>query len=322
MKEFIININDSGQRIEKFLTKAVKNLPKSMLYKSIRTKKIKLNGKRCEISTILKEKDILTLYLNDDFFTDEFDYRFLKANTDINIVYEDENIIIINKEKGIVVYDDNDVNVNTLINKMKKYLYEKGEYNIEKENSFSPAICNRLDRNTCGLIIGAKNAQALRLINEKIRKREISKKYLCLTIKNPPNIEDTLTAYIYKDSETNKVNISEKMQEKYSEIITKFKLLKTVDDLSLVEVELITGKTHQIRAHLSFEGFPILGDTKYGNYNTNDRYKVYHQALCAYKIEFKFQDENFLSYLNKREFSISDIWFLNIDKIKERRFGI
>lgn len=311
MKEFIINRNDSGQRLDKFLTKAVKKLPKSLMYKYIRLKRIKLNGKRCEISTRLNEGDVLQLYINDEFFDSDGSVpEFMLAPPNIDIVYEDENILLCNKRCGLVVHDDDKGTVDTLINRIRHYLFDKGEYCPESESSFAPALCNRIDRNTSGIVICAKNAESLRILNQKIKDRELTKKYLCVTVGVPEPEEATLTAYLEKNEANNTVRISGVKTADNKTIITKYKVLKTNGELALVDVDLITGRTHQIRAHMAYIGCPLLGDGKYGDNRTNRSYNVKTQALCSYHIEFDFRtDAGMLDYLDKKAFEIEDIWF-------------
>lgn len=311
MREFIINNNDSNQRLDKFLSKAVKKLPKSLLYKYIRLKRIKVNGKRCEISTRLSCGDVVSLYINDEFFEDSTQKPdFMFASTDIDIVYEDENIMLLNKKCGLVVHEDNDGSVDTLINRVLHYLYEKKEYNPDEELSFTPSLCNRIDRNTSGIVICAKNAESLRILNQKIKDRELSKKYLCITVGVPKKSKDRLTAYLEKNEKTNTVKISDKKTSSNKTIITEYRVLKTNGELSLVEVNLITGRTHQIRAHMAYIGCPLLGDGKYGTNRVNSSYNIKTQALCAYSLTFDFKtDAGILSYLDGRKFEISDVWF-------------
>ncbi|MDE6591471.1 MAG: RluA family pseudouridine synthase [Oscillospiraceae bacterium] len=311
MKRYIINSNDAGQRVDKFISKAAPMLPQSALYKGIRTKNIKVNRKRCEISMRLREGDILEIYLPDDFFGEEStEYEFMRVTGNIDVVYEDENILLIDKKCGLVVHEDDRGEADTLINRMLRYLYDKGEYDPTSENSFVPALCNRLDRNTGGIVIAAKSAEALRILNRKIRDREIDKRYLCIAVGVPPKKEDTLTHYLFKDSKTNMVTVSDKKTAANKTIVTRYRVLKTNGRLSLLEIELLTGRTHQIRAHMAYIGCPLLGDGKYGSNRVNREYGVKTQALYSYRLRFDFKGDNgILDYLDGREFAVEDVWF-------------
>lgn len=310
MKEFIIEKNDAGQRLDKFIKKAVPDLPQNLMYKYIRLKRIKLNGKRCEISSRLNVGDKLEMYINDEFFSSEKVQDFTSAPAQIDIVYEDENILLVNKKCGLVVHEDDDNTLDTLINRITHYLYDKGEYDPEREQSFAPALCNRLDRNTEGIVICAKNAESLRLLNDIIKEREITKKYLCITLGTPKPKEATITAYLEKDESKKQVYISDKKTPANKTIVTKYKVLETKGELSLCEIELITGRTHQIRAHMAYIGHPLLGDGKYGRNDDNRRYGVKYQALCAYHLSFDFKsDKGILNYLNGKSFSVAVPWF-------------
>lgn len=313
MREYKINKNDCDQRIDKFLQKAVPKLPKSLLYKYIRLKRIKLNGKRCQIADFLNENDVLSLYINDEFFENKiseknFQNEFLKITAKPQAVYEDENILIVYKPDGMDVHRGSEMTKDTLIDIIKAYLYRKGEYNPAEENSFSPAVCNRIDRNTTGLVIAAKNAHALREINEYIRERKIYKKYLCVCVGKFPHSQSTETAY-HKKGQHNLVNIRKDMSEGYKKIVTEYKVKEDRGGLSLVEINLITGRTHQIRAHLAFLGTPILGDGKYGNVAINKRRGIFHQQLSAYSLEFNIGKESALSYLDGKVFTSPKIPF-------------
>ncbi len=310
MKEFIINRNDSGQRLDKFVLKAVPRLPQSMMYKAIRNKRIKINGKRAEISSRLCEGDTVQMYLNDEFFDSVRETEFMSVSSVLNIIYEDENIMLLDKKNGMVVHEDDDNTADTLINRVKRYLYDKGEYDPNAENSFAPALCNRLDRNTGGIVIAAKNAESLRILNQKIRDREIEKYYLCITAGVPSKRADTVTAYLEKDSASNTVKVTDRKSSTNKTIVTSYRVIRDNGSLALVEIKLGTGRTHQIRAHMAHIGCPLLGDGKYGINRINREYKVKTQALYSYRLKFAFSSESgCLEYLNGKEFRADKVWF-------------
>ena len=315
MQILTIKKNDAGQRLDKFLSKAVKGLPTSLMYKYIRTKKIKVNRRRCEQKYILQEGDEIQLFIRDEFFdSPEKDSGALsRIVPKLDIAYEDDNIILCNKRPGVLVHEDDDGRDNTLIMHIKAYLYQKGEYDPADEQSFAPALCNRIDRNTGGIVIAAKNAEALRTMNEKIKNDEISKFYLCAVHGRLPRKSDTLTAYLKKNSATNTVAISDKERDGYKNIITKYKVISECKDTSLLEIELVTGRTHQIRAYMAHVGHSLLGDGKYG-VNREDKADGYkYQALYSYRLVFSFKDESgALGYLSGKQVAIApeDIWFL------------
>lgn len=294
MRKVEINKNDAGQRVDKFLTKYFKNLPQGMIYKWLRKKKIRLNGAHPKKETFLKDGDILELYINDEFFHDRKeipDYLYLEQ--DIDIVYEDENIIICDKPSGLCAHDGKD----SLINRILSYLFKKGEYNPLEENTFSPALCHRIDRNTSGIVIAAKNANALRFFNEKIRKREIRKFYYLKTDCPPPASSGIIKGYIKKDSAKNKVIFSEKETFGGQLAVTAYR----VTNDGGIEAELLTGRTHQIRASFGYIGCPIQGDVKYGaRKNGRDDY----QLLRAKKVIFDFDDNGDFGYLSGKCFEV------------------
>lgn len=311
MKTVIINENDAGQRLDKFLGKYFKNMPKSLIYKGIRKKRIKVNGKKSEINYSLKSGDKLELYINDEFFeVPDERVSFMKITApSLKIVYEDENIILMDKSPGVIVHEDENEKVNTLLNHMKAYLYQKGEYNPDDENSFVPALCNRIDRNTGGIVIGAKNAAALRVLNEKIKSREIKKFYLCLVCGKLNKKQDILKGYLVKNTSQNRVYIHNSPVPNGKTILTKYRVIKENRLTSLVEVELLTGRTHQIRAHFASIGHPLAGDGKYGKNEVNKELGMKIQALYSYKLRFDFSDENILSYLNGKNFEVESVPF-------------
>ncbi len=319
MRTITINKNDSNQRLDKFILKRFKTMPKSLMHKYIRTKYIKLNGKKTTPEVFLNEGDVLTLYIKDEFFEEtKKEYEFMKASKKLDIVYEDDNLMLLNKKPGVIVHQDKNYDTDCMVNRVQRYLFEKGEYNPEADKAFSPALVNRIDRNTGGIIIAAKNAMALRVLNEKVRTREIRKFYLCIVKGCPKKKCDTLKDYLTKDENKNTVRVSKNETKNSKEIITKYSVISydKERDLSLIEVELLTGRTHQIRAHMAHIGHPLLGDEKYGDKALNRRYHQNHQLLCSYKLVFDFKtsaDE--LNYLNEKDFSLNEIWFVNDNKI-------
>lgn len=299
MKEFTIMSNDSGQRVDKFLMKAMPDLPKSMMYRLIRKKDIKINGKRCEISAKLCEGDVVRVYVKDDVSAvKKHDMSFLKAATELDIIYEDDNIIITYKPIGLDSHGNGENAEDTLINRIKLYLFDRKEYLPEEESTFAPALCSRLDRNTSGIVTAAKTAAALREMNDGIKNGYVRKIYQCITVGKPPKAEDILTAYHYRQEGRNIVRVSDKPLDGYKEIKTGYTVLEHTNNMSLLEIKLFTGRTHQIRAHLAHIGCPILGDGKYGNIAANKRHNLFRQALCAYRLEFDFPDGSPLAYLN------------------------
>lgn len=311
MKSFTIGQNDAGQRLDKFISKAMPSLPKSLMYKYIRLKRIKVDGKRAEISTRLSLGSVVDAYINDEFFAPaEKKLDFMSASKNLDIVYEDDNIILADKKQGLLVHPDENEYSDTLIARIQRYLYEKGEYDPDAENSFKPALANRIDRNTGGIVIAAKNAEALRILCDKIKYREIDKFYLAVVHGIPREKEAVLDGFLVKNEDKNQVFIKQKKTAEAKTIKTHYRVLKTKGDLSLLEVELLTGRTHQIRAHLSSIGHPLLGDGKYGKTAKDRKEGFKHQALYSYKLRFNFQtDAGILNYLNGKTFSVKKVWF-------------
>ena len=310
-KSFIIKENEANQRLDKFITKSLPNLPKALMYKYIRTKRIKINNKRAEISTRLRVGDVVDMNINDEFFEkSETRYDFMGASKSLSIVYEDENIMLLNKKAGLLSHPDDNEYIDTLITRVKRYLYEKGEYHPDEETSFTPALVNRIDRNTAGIVIAAKTAAALRILNQKMKDRELHKYYLCVVHGELEKKSGTLTGYLIKDEKKNKVTVYNSMREGAKTIKTRYNVLKANNGLSLVEIELLTGRTHQIRAHFASIGHPLLGDGKYGTNALNKKSGYKKQCLCSYKLAFDFTtDAEELNYLNGKSFEIEDVWF-------------
>ena len=311
MKEFIITKNDSSLRLDKFIAKNCPTLPSSLMFKYIRTKRIKINNKRAEISTRLKEGDIVSAYINDEFFVQlKPAYDFLSAPNKLDIVYEDENILLADKKQGLLVHPDKSEYTNTLIGRIQHYLYQKGEYDPENQNSFRPALANRIDRNTGGIVIAAKNAESLRILCEKIKYREIEKHYLAVVHGTPKKKSALLEGFLEKNEDKNRVYMSKNRISDISKTVkTKYTVLQSKNGLSLLEIELLTGRTHQIRAHMASIGHPLLGEGKYSKSN-DKKIGFDKQALYSYGLKFNFKtDAGILNYLNEKRFTVDKVWF-------------
>lgn len=313
MKELTIGRNDAGQRLDRFLAKAVPLLPASLAQKYIRLKRIKCNNARAQRDTRLQEGDVLQLYINDEFFDkpSEANAYLTVTAPKLNIVYEDENILLVDKKPGQAVHPHDGAEYGrTLIDHIQAYLYAKREWRPREENAFTPALCNRIDRNTGGIVIAAKTAEALRILNQKIKDREIDKRYLCIVHGTPKPTAGTLEGYLFKDAVKNRVYVTKTPQKGAKTCATKYQVLQSRNGLSLVECELITGRTHQIRAQMAAAGWPLLGDGKYGKLDKQYDRKI--QALYSYKLTFQFTtDAGGLAYLNGKTFQVSDVSFVS-----------
>ena len=313
MKELTVTKNDANQRLDRFVGKAVPLLPDSLLQKYIRLKRIKVNGKGASREDKVMAGDILQLYINDEFFeTPSEENAFLKVSAPrLTIVYEDENILLVDKKPGVLCHSAGDWTYDTLIANIQAYVCQKGEWKPREENSFAPALCNRIDRNTGGIVIAAKNAEALRIMNEKIRDREIDKYYLCAVYGKPKPKDGVLRDWIFKDASKNQVFVKKQSCPGAKEAITEYRTLQTKDGLSLVECRLLTGRTHQIRAQMAEKGNPLLGDGKYGLERKNREYGEKAQALYSYRLKFAFKtDAGALNYLTGKTFSVESIDFV------------
>ena len=312
MKEFQIGPNDAGQRLDRFLAKAVPLLPASLAQKYIRIKRIKRNGGRVERDTRLEAGDVLQLYINDEFFDKprEDNAYLTVAVPKLNIVYEDEHILLVDKRPGLAVHPHDGAEYGrTLIDHIQSYLYQKKEWRPREENAFTPALCNRIDRNTGGIVIAAKTAEALRVLNQKIKDREMDKRYLAIVEGTPKPREGSLKGYLFKDAKKNRVFVTDTPQTGAKSCQTNYKVLSSNNGLSLVECELITGRTHQIRAQFAHAGHPLLGDGKYGK--LDKRFDRDYQALYSYKLTFDFTtDAGSLAYLNGRSFQVDKVDFV------------
>lgn len=306
--------NENDQRIDRFLKKYLANASQGTIYKLLRKKRIKLNNKRANPEDMILQGDSIQFYLSDETL-DSFipEVEIVKCSANINIIYEDENIILINKPKGVLSHSVNKEYGDNIVDSMVSYLISKGDYKPRIEKTFTPAICNRLDRNTSGIIIGAKNYTALKDINEAIKSRKIKKFYKCMVVGRVDN-DILLSGYLLKDEEKNKVKIYNEKMEGTKEIHTYIKTLDKTNDYSILEIDLITGRTHQIRAHLSSIGHPIVGDIKYGDVKVNQyfkqKYRLESQFLHAHKICFNGLTS--LNYLNGKEFVAKSPSIFNI----------
>lgn len=312
MREFTIGKNDAGQRLDRFVAKNLPLLPPALLQKYIRLKRIKVNGKGSKRDVRLETGDILQLYINDEFFDkpNEENLFLTVFKPQLNIVYEDDNLLLVDKRPGLSVHADETEKVNTLINHIQAYLYQKREWNPKWENAFAPALCNRIDRNTGGIVIAAKNAEALRIINEKIRAHELEKSYLCITVGRPKRPEGKIEGFLLKDEAKKEVRFFHKPVPGGKTAVTLYKTLESRNGLSLVECRLLTGRTHQIRVSMAEIGCPLLGDGKYGKGNVNRRYHETRQALYSYKLRFDFPtDASTLNYLKGKEFTVENVPF-------------
>jgi len=308
MREFTIGKNDAGQRLDRWLGKALPLLPAPLAQKYIRLKRVKVNGKGANRDYRLCQGDLLQLYINDEFFdAPAEDNAFLSVfRPMLDVVYEDENIIVCNKRPGLLCHPDQGEYVATLITHIQAYLYQKKEWSPRWENAFTPALCNRIDRNTGGLVIAAKTAEALRVMNQKIKDRELEKYYLCVVSGVLSPQSGLLEDYLWKDEDKKQVFLRDRPVPGGKTARTEYCTLAVKDGLSLVECHLLTGRTHQIRAQMAHAGHPLLGDGKYGDGRLNRRYGRTFQALWAYRLEFSFTtDAGCLSYLRGKTFEVS-----------------
>ena len=307
MRAFTIGKNDAGQRLDRFLAKAIPLLPASLAQKYVRIKRVKVNGRRAVRDQRLNEGDLVACYINDEFFgaPDENNVYLTIASPKVNVVYEDENIILLDKPAGQLCHAGDGGTGVTLIDHLLAYLYQKREWRPREENAFTPALCNRIDRNTSGLVIAAKNAEALRILNDKIKDREIAKYYLCVCLGRPNPPKGRIECVLRKDERENKMRVYHRAVPDGRSAVTLYDTLLTRDNLSLVEVELLTGRTHQIRASFADIGHPLLGDGKYGSGAENRKRGETAQLLCSYRLRFDFPtDAGILEYLKGREFAV------------------
>lgn len=314
MREYTIGKNDAGQRLDRWLGKTLPLLPAPLAQKYIRLKRVKVGGKGSQRDYRLREGDLLQLYINDEFFDrPREDNAFLSVfKPQLDIVYEDCDLIICNKRPGLLCHPDAGEYVNTLITHIQAYLYQKKEWDPRAEHAFTPALCHRIDRNTGGLVVAAKTAEALRVMNQKIKDREVEKYYLCVVSGVLSPKAGLLEDYLWKDEDKKQVYLRDRPVPGGKTAQTEYRTLAVRDGLSLVECHLLTGRTHQIRAQMAHAGHPLLGDGKYGDGRLNRRYGRTFQALWAYRLEFAFTtDAGPLERLNGRSWTVNDVDFVS-----------
>lgn len=304
MKIVEIEACNANQRLDKFLFKYFNKAGKSFIYKMLRKKRIKYNGAKAEGNEILKQGDCLQMYLSSETMNSFMEAKALKkTEIKFSVIYEDENIIICEKPAGVIVQGDNENNGKSLNDQLLYYLYQRGEYNPVKESVFTPSICNRLDRNTSGIVLFGKNFAAVQNLNEILKNNGVIKFYLTV-VKGKIDKAGVFKGWHVK-RDGNKAEIYDEFREGSKEIITEYCPLKYSKGYTLLEVKLVTGRTHQIRAGFEHSGYYIVGDRKYGDLETNkffkEKYGLESQFLHAYKVIFK-QNSGVLNYLDGRKF--------------------
>lgn len=303
MRQLIIHKNDENQRLDKYLKKYLKEAPGSFIYKMLRKKNIVLNGKKADGTEKLCAGDEIKLFFAEDTlqkFTGESavrDVLVFPTMKNLDILFEDENLLILNKPTGELSQkaEAKDVSMNEYA---LGYLHQTGAITEESLKVFKPSVCNRLDRNTSGILIVAKTYQGAREFGEALQKRTVRKFYRCI-VKGEVKKSETIDGYLWKDEKTNKVQIFKEKREGAAEIHTAYRPIKSDNGLTLLEVHLITGRTHQIRAHLSSIGHSILGDPKYGDKKLSEKYKVKYQLLHASRLELDGFTGDFAKYNGK-----------------------
>ncbi len=305
MKSIIVSEKQSGKRLDRVIRDAFPDMPVNAMFKAFRKKDIKVNGVRVREDHIVESGDNIEVFIVDNILEGIGQNQEGKHNRGFSVIYEDSNLLVVNKEQGIPVHPDREQSKNTLIDMVQHYLKETGQYLPGNPSSFPPTLCHRLDRNTGGLVIIAKNSGSLKILLDKIKSREIKKYYQCLVQGSMERESAELRDYLEKDENKSRVFISSRRAKGFQEIITRYRVLSYENGISRLEVELVTGRTHQIRAHLAHIGHPIVGDGKYGTNAFNRPLGARIQALWAYKILFDFKDGGMLNYLKGKTFEVS-----------------
>lgn len=315
MKSFTVTPKEADVRLDKFILKKAPTMPKSLLYKHFRNSRVKVNGRRCkDFALILKVDDTVELYISDEFFTAArpANYDFLSAKPELNVIYEDENILLCDKPAGVLCHPAKGEYTDTLLSRISRYLYEKGEY--DPETDYAPALANRIDRGTAGIVMAAKNPAALRALCGRIKDHSIEKHYLAAISGTPKKLKGELRCNLSKNENKNRVKVSHD-KEDYQALL-RYEVLLSDKGRALVDVHLITGFSHQIRVQFSSIGHPLLGDLKYGSIRQK-REGISRQALYSYRVSFNpTQEEDIISYLNGKTFYAARVPFI------EELFGV
>lgn len=315
MKEFTVTRNDAGQRLDRFCAKNAPTLASATLQKFFRTKDIKVNGHWQKADYRLSEGEMVRMYVPDAAFSapkKRMAADTLAAVSDaLDIIYEDENLLLVNKKPGVLCHPASGWDPATLVAQIQSHVYRRGEWDPKAENSFAPALANRIDRGTGGIVIAAKNAAALRILDEKIRARELDKRYLCVCLGRPNPPQGELRGWLFKDAAKNTVYVRDRQEPGAQLAVTRYKLLASANGLSLVECALETGRTHQIRTQMAHFGHSLLGDSKYGDERQNRRFHEKRQLLWSYQLRFDFKsDAGLLNYLNGKCFTVRRVGFV------------
>ena len=312
MREYTVMKNDAGQRLDRFAGKLAPSMPSALLQKYFRRKEIKVNGHWARPDRRLAEGDRVRLFVPEEFFSPvrEQDGWLGRLNPALDVVYEDGNILLVNKRPGVLCHDASGWSPDTLIARIQAHVYQAGQWDPAEENSFAPALCNRIDRGTGGIVIAAKNAAALRVLDEKIRAREVTKEYLCVCVGAPDPPAGRLEGWLFKDAAKNQVYVKPRQEPGTSFAATDYRVLAGREGLSLVTCRLHTGRTHQIRVQMAHAGWPLLGDGKYGRERINRRYGESRQLLWSWRVSFDFTSPaGPLDYLAGRSFDVKNVPF-------------